>query len=73
MGPLQMRGLIMFLPQFVRGEKFGETAWSRQERRFSGFLRIAQSPAHGSISLIALENPQRSRLAISEQSDEALG
>ena len=46
-----------------RGEKFGETASSRQERQFSGVLRIAQSPAHGAISLIASENPQTFKTA----------
>ena len=44
------------------GEKFGETACSRQERGFSGVLRIAQCPAIGAIVLIAPENPQRSGL-----------
>ena len=56
--PLRSRGI----PRHCGAEKFGETASSRQERQFSGVLRIAQSPAHGAISLIASENPQRSRL-----------
>jgi hypothetical protein len=36
------------------------------ERRFSGVLRIAESPRRGQFSLIALENPQRAGLGSGE-------
>jgi hypothetical protein len=42
---------------FRRGEKLGETAFNRQERRFSGVPKIARSPAHTVISLTAPGNP----------------
>ena len=51
----------------LKGEEFGEMARHRRLRRFSGVPKIAQSPAHGAISVILPENPQHLGLAGGEK------